>query len=109
MIIGGTNHLAITFSSKTPMSRRGRLLTASCVSNPRSDLATFHNSVDFTLRLRLVDAVLGHDLCNEIVLVLECPELLLGELAPLGADILEKNLFRLSRIAVVRRSGIGAY
>jgi hypothetical protein len=36
-------------------------------------------------------------------------ELLLGELAPLGADILEKNLLRVSRRAGARRSGIRGY
>jgi hypothetical protein len=42
-------------------------------------------------------------------LVLECAEFLLGELAPLGADILEKNLLRLSRTDGGRRNGIRGY
>jgi hypothetical protein len=53
--------------------------------HPRSDLAALHDGVDITLRLRLVDAVFGDDLGDEIVLVLKCAELLLGKLAPLGA------------------------
>lgn len=40
------------------------------------------------------DAVLGKQ--PEIVLVLECAELLVGELAKFCADVLEKNLFALS-------------
>ena len=109
MIIGGTNHWAITFLTNKLMERPRPSIDGLARVVLRSDLATFHDGVDFTLRLRLVDAVLGHDLSNEIVLVLERAELLLGELAPFGADILEKNLLRLSRIAGARRSGIWGY
>ena len=61
-----------------------------------------HDGIDIALRLRLVDAVLGDDLGNEIVRALECVELLLGKLAPPGADILKKNLLSLGRIDGIR-------
>jgi hypothetical protein len=67
-----------------------------------SNLAALHDGIDIALRLRLVDAVLGDDLGNEIVRALECVELLLGELAPPGADILEQNLLNLGRIDGIR-------
>ena len=58
-----------------------------------SNLAALHDGIDIALRLRLVDAVLGDDLGNEIVRALECVELLLGELAHL-------ELISLSRICL---------
>jgi hypothetical protein len=55
------------------------------------------------LRLRLVDTVLGHD---EVVFSLERAELLLGELAPLRADVLEEHLLALGRFPYARRCRI---
>jgi len=102
MTIGGTNHWVITALLTNELQQ------TACPRPPigglvlvviRSDLAAFHDCIDIALRLRLIDAILGDDLGDEIVLVLECTELLLGELAPLGSDIFEKNLLRLSGIA----------
>jgi hypothetical protein len=52
-------------------------------------VTTLHQGVDLALRLSLVEAILGHHLVDEVVSVLERAELLLGELVPLGTDVLE--------------------
>jgi hypothetical protein len=62
------------------------------ISEPGSNLAALHQSVDVALCLRLFGAVLGHDLSHDIVLALEHGQVLLRELAPLRTDFLEDNL-----------------
>lgn len=55
-------------------------------------MTALHHDVDVALSLRLVEAVLGHDLRHNVVLVLERGQILLGELVPLRADFLEDDL-----------------
>src|SRR6185312_17313811 len=64
----------------------------------RSDLTILHHGVDVLLRLSLIVPVLSHHLFDEVVPALERAELLFGELAPLGADVLEQDLSVFGRI-----------
>jgi hypothetical protein len=43
-----------------------------------ADLAALQHGVDFTLGLRLLEAILGHDLSHEVCLALKRGDLLLG-------------------------------
>lgn len=61
------------------------------------------------MRLRLVDAVLDPDLGDELVLALERAEFLLRKFAPLGADLLERDLLGVNAAAGARRAGIRVY
>ena len=65
-------------------------------------MAALHQSVDFTLCLSLLGTILGNDLGHEIVIALERRGILLGELAPLRADVFENGLLALVSI---RRGG----
>jgi hypothetical protein len=65
-----------------------------------SDMTAVHQGVDVALRDGLLQAVLRHDLGDQINLVLERREIVLGELAPFGADLLENDLLGLGPVAV---------
>jgi len=52
-------------------------------------MTAVHQGVDVPLRDGLLQAVLRDDLRNKIILVLERREIVFGELAPFGADLLE--------------------
>jgi hypothetical protein len=56
------------------------------------ELAAFQQSIYVPLSLGLLTAILGDELGNEIILVLERRQVLLRELAPCGFDLLEKDL-----------------
>lgn len=78
---------------------------AALVASPRrsgdlgagADLAALQQGVDFTLGLRLLEAILGRDLSHEVGLALEREDLLLGEVAPLRTDGLHDGQFILVR------------
>jgi hypothetical protein len=61
-------------------------------------LTTFHQGIDVALRRGFVQPVLRNQLGNKIVLVLERREFVLGELAPLGADVIENDLLVVVRV-----------
>src|SRR6476646_127050 len=63
---------------------------------PVSNVTAFHQTVDIALNLLLVVAVLGHNLHHDVIFVLQRRQILLRELAPLGADFLKYDLDRKS-------------
>jgi hypothetical protein len=73
-----------------------------------SDLATLHQGIDVALDLSLLQAVLRHDLRNDIVLTLEGGKILLGKLAPLRPDFLENDLLGLGGGVGFRSGCIGS-
>src|SRR6266566_4722339 len=77
---------------------------------PASNVTASHQRVDVALSLCLVEAVLGHDLGHDIILVLERGQILLRELVPLRTDLFEDDLPRLGgspRFYCRRRSHVG--
>ena len=61
-----------------------------------SDLTAIHQGIDVALRLGFLQAILRDHLRDKIILVLERGQLVLGEFAPFGADLLENDLLGLS-------------
>ena len=78
--------------SRTEMKPRLERASGSALGDlgAGADLAALQHGVDFTLGLRLLEAVLGRDLSHEVGLALERGDLLLGEMAPLGTDVLAR-------------------
>ena len=72
-----------------------------------SNLAALHDGIDVALRLRFVDAVLGDDLGNEIVLALECVELLLENLPHLELISLRRICFASAGLVVLAEAVFG--
>ena len=62
------------------------------------------HGIDVALGLCLIKAVLGRDLSEEVGLALERGDLLLGEMAPLGANVLHDHQFGLLGSAGFPRS-----
>ena len=60
---------------------------------PMSDCAALEQRIDFALDHALFLTVFGDNLGHEIILALESRQILLRELAPLRADVLEDSLF----------------
>jgi hypothetical protein len=75
--------------------RRGRR-NAAATSTVGSDLTAIQQGIDVALRLGFLQAILRDHLRDEIILVLERGQLVLGEFAPFGADLLENDLLGLS-------------
>src|SRR5271165_513412 len=65
---------------------------AACGTEFGLELAAFQQSIYVLLSLGLLTAILGDELGSEIILVLERRQVLLGELAPCGFDLLENDL-----------------
>jgi len=55
-------------------------------------MTALQQSIHIALSLGLLEAVLGYNLCDEVVVTLQRGKVLFGELTPLRADLLENDL-----------------
>jgi len=66
-------------------------------------MTALQQSIHIALSLGLLEAVLGYDLGDEVVVTFQCGEILFGELTPLRADLLENDLLGLGTSQALQR------